>query len=161
MQIQGLKGFEILRFLHAKILNPGGPTPFFNFTSFVAVGNTPPATFHSFPSPLASSVLSWRLSMLSVYVQQLHSFCQFPQKERNIMMDKRYLDQAFFFCFPETKINRSIFISRYLYTSTKLDHISTHRKPIISIRYLFAAQKRYIECFICFFLLKNNLSAYP
>ena len=61
-----------------------------------------------------------------------------------------------FFCFPETKINRSFFISRYLYTSTKLDHISTHRKPIISIRYLFAAQKRYIKCFICFFSIKEQ-----
>ena len=134
MCIQGLKGFEIMSFLHAKILNPGGPTPFFNFTSFVAVGNTPPATFHYFPSPLASPVLSWRLSMLSVYVQQLHSFCQFPQKERNIMMDKRYLDQAFFFCFPETKINRSI-----LFLGTSIRQQSwTIFQPTGNLSFLFA-----------------------
>ena len=77
------------------------------------------------------------------------------------MMDKRYLDQAFFFLFSRNQNKPLYFISRYLYTSTKLDRISTHRKPIISIRYLFAAQKRYIECFICVFLLKDNLIAYP
>ena len=51
------------------------------------------------------------------------------------MMDKRYLDQAFFFCFPETKINRSI-----LFLGTSIRQQSwTIFQPTGNLSFLFAA----------------------